>query len=69
MDNDKDVMAYQGRKGCGCVVAVTVDLPEYKKDTAKELAKWIRQGLSVERVTCEVARQSFTICPHKAKAS
>ncbi len=62
-------MAYMGRKPCDCVVALTVDLPELKKDVAKEIGKWIRDGLTVERVSLEVARESFVICPHKkAKA-
>jgi hypothetical protein len=61
-------MAYMGRRSCGCVVAITVDDPEYKKDTAKEIGKWIRQGLAIERVSIETARQSFTTCPHHKPA-
>jgi hypothetical protein len=58
-------MAYAARKSCGCLVACTVDLPKYAKDTAKDVAKWIRDGLTVERLDVEVVRQQFKSCPHK----
>lgn len=64
MDNDKQVMAYIGRKPCGCVTCITVDIPDMQKENAKEIAKWIRRGYTVEHVTVEVARKSFTVCPH-----
>ncbi len=44
---------FPGTKGYG---AVTVDLPDHKKITAKEVADWIRRGATVERVTIEAAR-------------
>lgn len=59
-------MAYIGRKSCGCVVAAYVDDPERRKDTAKEVASWIRDGLTVEHVTVTYANEQFKWdCPHK----
>ena len=49
--------AYVSRiKACGCVVGATVDLPEYAADVAKFVAKEIREGFEVERMTTEAAR-------------
>lgn len=59
-------MAYAGRDTCGCVVAVTVDEPKRREHVAATVAEWIRDGLAIERVTIEEARQLFTICEHKA---
>lgn len=36
--------------GCGRIVAACVDAPEYRKDTAKDMARWVRDGLAIERV-------------------
>ncbi len=49
--------AYIGRKTCGCVVFAMVDDPEHKKETAKEIAKCIRQGLTIERMTVKEVRE------------
>lgn len=61
--------AYIGRlQPCGCVVAAMVDAApddsdRYKRDVAKEVATWIREGLTVERVTNDYVRQHlFTYC-------
>lgn len=56
--NDMDgTMAYAarfpGKPGFG---AVCVDDPDHPKDTAKDIAGWIRRGATVERVTVEAAR-------------
>lgn len=49
--------AYVARTpGCLCVVAATVDRPEYKRDTAKNVADWVRRGEVVERMEIEVVR-------------
>lgn len=40
----------------GVVVCVTVDRPELAKDNAREIAKWMRDGLTIERVPVEWAR-------------
>lgn len=55
---------YVGRKECGCFVAAIVDAPEHRKDTAREVAKWIRQGLAIERMSVEDVRQKLMRCPH-----
>lgn len=65
MTNLTEPMAYVGRAACGCVVAVTVDDPIFTRQTAKEVGKWIRSGLNVERMTVEAARPLITRCPHK----
>jgi len=41
----------------GRFVAVTT--ANYPKDAAKEVSKWIRQGLSVERCDDDYVRQHF----------
>lgn len=39
---------YIGRAPCGCIEGVTSTRPGREKDTAKDVAKFIRQGLKVE---------------------
>lgn len=58
---------YIGRKPCGCVVAAAVDNPEYVQRTAHTVAQFVKDGLAVERVTTEVARELLRICPHQPK--
>lgn len=55
-------MAYIGQKPCGCVVAAAVDIPECRKETAKDVAEWIRSGLTVERVPSVKVRTLFKTC-------
>lgn len=38
-------------------VAVMVDRPEYRKETAKQLAKWIRDGFIAQRETLDTFRE------------
>ncbi len=40
----------------GAAWAATVDEPQYAKDTAKEIARWVRQGANVMRVPTQQAR-------------
>ncbi len=42
-------MAYAGSLPCGCIVAVTIDKPEYARENAREVAKWIRDGMTIGR--------------------
>ena len=50
-------MAYAARfPGTKGYCAITADMPEFAKDTAKDVAEWIRQGATVERVTDEAAK-------------
>ena len=58
--------SYIGRKKCGCIVAAVVDDEDSKKATAKVVAKWIREGLAIERVSVEYVRKNFKHCPHEA---
>ncbi len=37
--------------GCGKLVFASVDKPEMAKDNAKEVAKLIRDGLTIEKMT------------------
>ena len=62
-----DSMCYIGRKACGCVVCAAVDVPEHRKHTARYLAKWARDGLTIERMPIEEVRKRLMRCPH-AKA-
>jgi hypothetical protein len=47
---------YVGRDEHGCLIALIADIPELKRETAKEVASWIREGLTVTRVTMEDVR-------------
>lgn len=55
-----------GRKpGCGCLVAVSVDLPEFAKSNAKTVGDWIRDDLLIEKMTVSDFRKvGLTDCPH-----
>jgi len=54
--------SYVGRKQCGCLVFAVVDVPGREKETAKDVAEAIRDGLTIERVTTEYVRVNFTSC-------
>jgi hypothetical protein len=56
---------YVGVLSCGCAVAATVDRPEWKRDTARTIAEWIKDGLTVERWTVERVRADLGPCVHK----
>lgn len=51
-----DSMAYIGRAPCGCLRLAMVDKPSRSPLIAREVARAIRDGLTVERVTCEFVR-------------
>lgn len=69
MDETDDVMCYVARKSCGCIIAATVDEPDMLKENAKEIARWIRKGYTVDRVTVQHVREHFQgqDCPHERK--
>jgi hypothetical protein len=48
--------AYIARKPCGCIVAATVDRPEYLQSVARDVRDWNRRGLTVEHTTVGEAR-------------
>ena len=54
------LMAYVARcPGCNEIVGVTSDRPEYKRDVAKTVACWIREGCHIERMTADAVRQAW----------
>lgn len=61
--SESERMAYAGRcPKCGHLCAAAVDEPTHKRDTAKFVADMMRDGLNVERVTCEYVRQNLLSC-------
>lgn len=62
-------MAYISRKPCGCLVMASVDDPKHADATAREVAKAIRQGEKVERVTVEFVREMRWRCDDHSKAA
>jgi len=62
----KSGFSYIGRKPCGCMVTAIIDNPDTSRAVATEVASWLRQGLTVERVTHQVVRDEFMgwMCPH-----
>jgi hypothetical protein len=69
---DVGVFAYLGRASCGCVRAIATDpattkhpSPQYVRDFPREMSRWLRQGLLLERVPMSVARASDLHCPHQ----
>lgn len=62
-----EVMCYVARKSCGCIIAATVDEPDMQKENAKEVARWMRKGFTVDRVTVQHVRDNFEgrYCPHE----
>lgn len=61
VDTAKKALDYVARSECGCITGwVAVDC----KDVAKQVSKWMRQGMSVERMSTEDAREHFG-CIHR----
>lgn len=57
-------VAYVGRAECGHIVFAAVDSPEHKKGTARDVAKAIRDGLTIEKMTvAEVRASNGQWCP------
>lgn len=58
----------RGRKPCGCLVCAIADDPVMRRDIAKALPRWIRNGLTIERVPDAIVKEQFTDkCPHELK--
>lgn len=55
-------MAYIGRCKCGAIRAAVADDPEYAKDTAASVARFIKDGLMVERMSCADVRSGNWKC-------
>lgn len=62
----KPTHEYIGKKWCGCIVAMTADLPQFSKHTAKSVAEMISDGLTVERVPFGSSNVIWD-CPHGEK--
>lgn len=64
-----DTMAYAARYPCGCIGAAVVDSTnsQRRKDIAKDLSEWIRDGAQIERATVGEIRPQLGDCPHKPK--
>lgn len=68
---DKPKGVYVARKRCGCVVGLVTDLAVSKKETAKAVAQFIREGLYVTHVDWDVytlticKEPTFMACPHE----
>ena len=51
-DLDAEIFCYIATwPACGCILFVTIDEPEHAKDNAKEIARCIKAGYSINRVT------------------
>ena len=66
-------MAYIARCKCGGVVMATVDNPDHQKENAKEIARCVRDGLTIERVSVEYVRSKECVlgcvCPKEPKTT
>jgi hypothetical protein len=49
---------YVGRLACGCMVAARSDTPGEPKRVAKDVAKFMRQGMTVDRMPLQAFRES-----------
>ena len=61
---NKATHCYVGFKTCGCAVAAVVD---DSPDVSKDVAKFIRHGLTIERKTIEETRGLLHSCIHAVK--
>jgi hypothetical protein len=58
---------YLAVKPCGCNVAMVVDTSD--RETARCVGRWIREGLAIERVTHDEARERFGRCASHRKST
>jgi hypothetical protein len=49
--------AYIAKASCGCLVAVTVDSKEHRRDMEKDLISFIKDGLTIEHHPIEEVRK------------
>jgi len=59
-----EAMAYVAfRPQCGHAVGATVDLPEHTKHIARDVARWLKAGYTIERRTVEQVRaMDWKVC-------
>ena len=61
-------MSYVGKcKKCGNILAAVVDIPGREKETGKDVAGFIKDGLIIERHTVEHVRANFNYCDCRNK--
>jgi len=66
----EDMTYLATRFECGHAIGAVVDSPTHRGDTAKEVARWVRRGFIVTRVTTQVARDAeWCMCLRKGMAS
>jgi len=64
-----DNMSYLGVKRCGCAVAVVFDNPEHAKDVRETVAEFMQDGLTIERVSRDVAVDRLSRdCSHREES-
>lgn len=61
--DDDHKFAYIGRDEHGCLVAARVDMGD--EETGEDVAEFIKDGLTIERVTCDYVRAADWGCKHK----
>ena len=59
--------SYIGVKPCGCLGMAVVDDPEHKKDMARAVAKSLRRGEKVNRVSAQQVGDMPWVCPEHLK--
>ena len=70
MATDTGSMSYVATKACGCVSLAAVDVPKVMKEAAKDIARCIRLGDTVNRMTSEQVRRTPWKCAeHQAQAN
>lgn len=67
MDETPIAYAYVAREKCGCIAGAVTE--EAAPHCGKDIARWIKEGLVIERVPVETVRLSTWVsgCPHKPK--
>ena len=56
----KDSFTYIAREKCGCINAMAVDCPFTNREAlADDIAQWIKEGRTVERMTTEQAKEEW----------
>lgn len=53
---------YIAKKSCGCVVVASVIDDRWRKETAMDVAVWIKDGYTVEHVDAEYVRLNLKSC-------
>ena len=57
--------AYLGVAGCGCALGVVVDNPIHAKEVRREVSKFLREGLVIERATVGEAGARLCVASHR----